>query len=49
MANRYVPSPSGSWSQERRQSGCQSSGQPSSFWNEPAAVAIVEVRLLVTQ
>ncbi len=45
----YVPSPSMSCSQDRRQSGAQSPGQPISLWKLPAAVAIVALRLLVTQ
>ena len=44
-----MPSPSGSCSQERRQSGCQSPGQPSSLWKLPGATAITLLRLSATQ
>ncbi len=44
-----MPSSSGSWSQERRQSGAQSPGQPSSLWKLPGTVAITALWLLVTQ
>ncbi len=44
-----MPSPSGSWSHERRQSGCQSPGQPSSDWKLPGATAMVELTLSVIQ
>ncbi len=40
VENVYVPSPSGSCSHDRMQSGAQSPGQPSSDWNEPGAVTI---------
>ena len=44
-----MPSPSGSSSHERRQSGIQSPGQPSSDWKLPGATAITELLLSVAQ
>jgi hypothetical protein len=45
----YVPSPSGSFSHERRHDGSQSPAQPSSLWKLPGATAITALRLLVIQ
>ena len=44
-----VPSPSGSCSQERRQSGDHSAGQPISSWKLPATVAMMLLTFSVIQ
>jgi len=49
VSNVSMPSPSGSWSQDRRHPGSQSAGQPSSDWKLPGAIAMTLLMLSVTQ
>jgi hypothetical protein len=49
VENIETPSPSASWSHDRRQPGSQSVAHPSSLWKLPGTVAITEFSSSVTQ